>query len=422
MISGVNKKNQIELSDYDYKADIAQRIALSRLSQDDIILLDEIVFGPLKVAISDLGSGVEMDALARMENLGLYRIEGGYLIVDKEERRRFEIVQERYSEEGPHLGYVRSLFSKVPIGQLLNWFVIPRASSDIFMSIVEKYLSTPRHYERLILEIEFDDTRFKKVLDLLFANDGAPISFDRVKAILGVTEEELHEMVLHLEFNLLAFLVYRDGEQCIAPLAEWTDYLKRKRALLPMTTQGSIHARTKSHAVELAEALEKIDNCEGCSPQLISELLDLDFLTLMGEEVAITADGKMFLEKGRDEQALYLLRYPYLFWREGGSLGADSARRSVERSLEALKHGEWVDFGRFVESIDVPLKGHPPIELVKRGARWGYSRPIYSPEERQEVAAYIEERLGKLGLVEVGDHDGSVGIRLTPLGCKFISQ
>ena len=47
-------KNKVHLPDYDYKKDIQNRILISQLTHNDILILEEILYRPSTIPVSDL--------------------------------------------------------------------------------------------------------------------------------------------------------------------------------------------------------------------------------------------------------------------------------------------------------------------------------------------------------------------------------
>ena len=125
--------------------------------------------------MSDLEDCLECDqstlksALDTFSRIGLTMRQADLLFIDKELRKYFEFHIAKFSDNfEPSFESLQGLLNKVPISVLPTWYSIPRTSDNIFASIVEKYLITPKVYESYLHELTFDDPIINKLLPTCF--------------------------------------------------------------------------------------------------------------------------------------------------------------------------------------------------------------------------------------------------------------
>ena len=137
------RKNKVNLEDYDWQADIQNRLMLSNLKGYEFDALEEILFGPPKRSIEDLADDLSVDtktllsALDKFKDSGLFQLKDNNLILNKEKRKYFESQIAKFeSNFVPGMEYLQSLLKKVPYHILLTWYPIPRTADNIFEAIV----------------------------------------------------------------------------------------------------------------------------------------------------------------------------------------------------------------------------------------------------------------------------------------------
>ena len=54
------KKNKVNLSDYDFQQDIKNRVFFSSITKQELEVLEEILFSPLKFAKAELSRNLEI--------------------------------------------------------------------------------------------------------------------------------------------------------------------------------------------------------------------------------------------------------------------------------------------------------------------------------------------------------------------------
>ena len=161
----VIKKNKVLLSDYDYKRDIESRLLLSRFTETEYAVLEEILYSSIRAPLSKIAKNIDLseaetaDILQKFVKTGLIAFEDDFMVVvDKEMRKYFEVEAEKFEESfRPGMEFLQHLLKKVSIHILPQWYAIPRTSDNIFESIVEKYLQTPQIFQRHLLDLNFEN-------------------------------------------------------------------------------------------------------------------------------------------------------------------------------------------------------------------------------------------------------------------------
>src|SRR6266404_2476283 len=104
MFGLVNRKNKINIADYSYKKDIANRLFLTELSSKHVEVLQELLFLPTRCLVSDLAKQVsctaaELDAIIESFcTIGLASRHEETLLIDKELRKYFEFHLEKFTD------------------------------------------------------------------------------------------------------------------------------------------------------------------------------------------------------------------------------------------------------------------------------------------------------------------------------------
>lgn len=472
----LSKKNRINLSDYDYEKDIKNRILMANFTSFQIEVLQEILYGSLKIPLTRLIDNLETDqeslfqALEALRETDLFYLEDGAIIVDKEVRKYFDLQIEKFDEDFlPDMSFLQSTLRKVPIQVLPIWYMVPRTSNNIFSSIVERYLLTPQVYERYLMELNFSDPTLMQIVDDIFEAKDRRVTAGYLKEKYELSEEQFQEYIIFLEFNLICCLSYRQENdryiQVVSALEEWHQYLLFKNKTDPKSIDASEKIITKRKTyfyfikdmtlilkailhkpLDLLSSINErdyllpdktihflIENCEGITTENEDDVLAwqlyfsrvIEKICVIGlahrheEMLCPQRHAPDWLNMSLEDQALYLYRHP-----ENRSLGLeysqqiDSERnvREVEKSLENLKDKEWVYVDEFLHSVTSPIGGALPVTLSKKGGKWAYSLPTYSEEEKQFIHDVIVHRLAESGFVAIGTHQGRDCMMVTKFG------
>ncbi len=372
------RKNKINLSDYNSKQDIENRILISDFSTADLKVLEEILFSPLKISLKKLARSLQipekelLTILHKLAASNLLSIQDDSITVDKEIRKGFEFQIQRFDADfKPDMEFLQGLLRKVPIHLLPIWYAIPRSSNNIFESIVEKYLLTPQIYQRYLNELNFNDCvgpgisqAARGIMTDLFKSPDYLLSSSDVIAKYNLTRSNFEEVMLLLEFHFVCTIHYAKEEEhwheIITPFYEWHQYLRFVQA-------------TKAPIIEPS----KISN---------PKKIDADKKVLYRHSINITSERHI---------------------------------RDAEKSLQRVMHGGWILFDHFIQGAVVPLNVDSIATLKKGGNHWKYTLPVYSEAEKKMIHTAIFTTLFEGGMVEIGTCEGKDCFAVTPFGRLF---
>lgn len=446
-------KTQISLSDYSYRRDIEHRLLISHLTVFEVEVLKEILHDSLTISIDHLSEnlGVSpkklipvLDTLSRTK---LFKRDNLTLKVDKEIRKYYESQMEKFEDDfEPNLEFLQSLLSNVPLHVLLLWYTIPRTSDNIFASIIEQCLLTPRTYRQYLLELQFADPIVHLIIEDLYKAPNYKLNSDEIITKYQLTRERFEEYLLLLEYNLVCCLSYNrigdEWQEVVTPFSEWLEYLLFEKNSHPqyLKNNDSIQlacANEYGFIEDLAKVLitcqqnnlpiNRVKKLNLTSPvhlkALEKKLYQLDFVKKSSKSVLIPSErGLIWASKPRSERITSLAVNPLncVTSFDQSPLWNFRNVRLIEKSLRSLKPLEWVYLEDFLKGIHFPLGEREPITLRKRGKKWKYVIPEYNSEELEFVGRVIMERCFELGVVMIGQHNGQPCFYLTPFGNQFI--
>lgn len=382
MLSAANRKNKINIADYPYKKDISNRLFLTELSQVEVEVLQELLFQPSKCRISDLEDCIECDeaaltsALETFSRIGLTMRQADLLFIDKELRKYFEFHIAKFSDNfEPSFESLQGLLNRVPISVLPTWYSIPRTSDNIFASIVEKYLHTPKIYESYVNELTFDDPIVNKIIADVFSSPNFVVETSTIRDRYKLSREKLQEYLLLLEFHFVLVSGFKQGREVISPFAEWAEYLRfqKKNALKPLDKTA---VTTLKPAINVASLEEQ-------------------------------------------EEAMRLFRRTIEAWHTPWSEHIGFIEKSVfeiERALRIVPNNAWVSFDNFLAGLIAPIGHQPPVTLQTVGKKWRYALPNYSPKEKAFIELVVFDLLHNVGITATGTHEGNPCFMITPFG------
>lgn len=467
------RKNKVNLEDYDYQRDIHNRLMMATFTEQDLQVLEEILYGHPKTSISQLAQDLVIEETALVQVLhklaetGLFSIKDHAITLNKEMRKYFEAQLLKF-EDGfvPGMEYLQTLLRKVPFHVLLSWYPIPRTSNNIFDSLVEKYLLTPQIFQRYLMELNFGNPVISSIVaDVYNAQDFSMLGSE-LKKKYDLSHEEFEEILLHLEFNFVCCLTYKKvkgrWEQIVTPFYEWREYLKfvRNHKPLPVEDPASIQkyrnsdfafiedmtailTLTKSAPLHLA-----LDEQERWIPDKVSMKLLTKHLpkfnphlppTLWTDYLASIIHKLLFLKlckvdesslsaiDGADEwlslsvenRALAVYKHTLLKIEQedfSTEIATERTVREIEKTMTPVIHLDWLCFEDFMKSIAAPLSKDNKIMLKKVGKGWKYVLPTYTEEEARLIKKTILEWLFEAGLVSIGYCDEKPCFRVTPFG------
>lgn len=452
MVQSSTFKTQILLSDYSYRRDIEHRVLISNLSVFEVDVLKEILHETLTIHIDQLADnlGVSqkklipvLDSLSRTK---LFKRNDQILHVDKDLRKYYESQMEKFEVDFiPNLEFLQSMLNNVPVHVLLLWYTIPRSSDNIFASIVEQCLLTPKTYRSYLHELNFDDPVMHSIIQDLYKAPDYRLYSKEIIAKYQLTREKFEEYLLLLEYHLVCCLSYNkegdEWQEVVTPFSEWLEYLRFEKRSQPNVLKNPetvkvacesdfgfvedlttvIKTCQKSKNLE-----EEIANLNLTSPVHIKaleyKLFQLDFVKKSGKSIVPTERGLLWAAKSLQDRVSSLAVDPKnrISSYENSPLWNIRNVHLVEKTMRKLKPYEWVNLEEFLSGISVPIGNKDSIRLEKIGKKWKYILPEYSLDELEFFARIIMERCFELGLTKVGQQKGEPCFCLTQFGYHFI--
>ncbi len=453
------KKNKINLSDYDYEKDIEYRKLMAELSVFEVDVLTEIIHGSLQSSIEQICDYLESPldklypALEKLQELKLFTLKNNKIIVSKEMRKYYESQIPKFDDNfRADIEFIKSFLAKVPIHVLPTWYALPRTSDDIFASIIEKFLITPKIYQRYLDEISFDEPVLNSITDDVFSGPNHKISAAFVMDKYQLSRDKFEKYMLYLEFNLICCLSYNQVDdhwkEVITPFHEWREFLSFTHNNFPKGIESPLEVvRTHSHdfgfildmSVLLKKAIEtpltvKQSNAKFSLPQSISDaifsrnlpenysslliqmLSTLKLIEIKNDRIIPRNIANAWLEKHLQEQAIAVYRYGA---HQGTAIPGgyiDRDLREIEQCLKGLMNKGWIYFSDFIKSCCAPIGDNGPVMLIKKGKRWKYRLPSYSENDKLKIHQYIFQTLFAAGFVATGTHHEKECFSITPFG------
>ncbi|MEC7839558.1 MAG: hypothetical protein VX777_05930 [Chlamydiota bacterium] len=446
MYTGQSRKNKIHLTDYDFESDISRRLFLNQLNLFEIEVFREVIFNSLKFPLSELAQSLETSndkirkALEKIEPTNLFQIENDNILVNKELRKYFETQIERFdSDFTPDIDFFHSLLHHVPIHILPTWFSIPKSSNDIFCSIVDKYLYSPKLFSKYLLELNFDDDRIPKIIDLIYQSPNLSMDVSELLEHFPMSRDELEVIILTLEFHCVCCLNYiSEGDnwkQVVEPFSEWRQYQQTIRSSLcsPIENQDAVEIFREgdfpfaqdlnSILIEISESplsLEKI--CarfgEQYANQLVNKIVSLKIGYIKNNQLHETENTVFWKDKPVQEKAMSLYFSTIHFYRKklNENNYTDRDIREVEKSLKPIMGKGWILLNDFIFSMIAPLGDCDEVTLCKKGRQWMYSLPDYSEDQIAFITSIVENHLFESGIVCLGTYGKEKCLCVTPFG------
>jgi len=382
MLGVINRKNKINITDYPYKRDITNRLFLADLTAFDIHILQEMLFHPSKIQLAELAESASCSVeeltktLNTFSRVGFTMKEGNTLFVDKELRKYFEFHIAKFSKNfEPSFEYLQGLLNKVPISVLPTWYSIPRTSDNIFSSIVEKYLLTPKVYENYLAEVTFSDPLIQHIIRDVFASSELAIPASELCDRYRIPKDKFQEYMLLLEFHFVLVSSFKNRQEVISPFHEWREYL--------------LHQRQRK-AIAIAS-----------------------------EKVVTTQPAIQVSTIRKQEEAMKLFRQTIDLWQSEWSQTLSSVERSVyeiEKAMRAIAEEAWILVDDFIASMICPIGKQEPVQLQRIGKKWRYVLPSYSEKERRFIKMVICDLLHQVGITAVGIVEDQPCFKITPFG------
>lgn len=446
------RKNKINLSDYNSHQDIESKILLSECSSFEFEVLEAILFSSLKIATAKLAHSLDVSeealkpVLEKLARTNLLEIQGNLLLVDKERRKYFEFQICRFEKDfKQNMDFLQGLLKMVPIHILPVWYSIPRSSNNIFESIVEKYLFSPQIYERYLEEVEALDPVYSKILKDLFSSENLQIPSSVLIAKHGLTRFEFEEVMLQLEFRFVAFVCYRpDGNQWqewVVPFYEWQQHLLfLKNTQPPPIIEGNQRVSCKRNApfaflkdMEIAlELLKKNPLTPDSSlaphfglseedPFTHSYIMKL-FEKLVLIRLAAYREGSFVaLDGGTDWLSLSYENRAVALYRHPQNRPADISERQAREAEKIVKrviHGKCVLLDDLLTGSLVFLSDDPTDKRPNKN----WLPPKYNESEKSLIKTVLLDSLFECGMVLPGIYEGRDCLAVTPFGKTFFED
>lgn len=473
-----HRKNKVNLEDYDYQKDIQNRLLISQLNQNELEILEEIIYSPTQFPISKLARQLDrapneiIETLMKLSKTNLFKLEGEQVVVDKEMRKYFESQMIKFEENfTPGMEFLQTLLKKVPIHILPNWYPIPRTSNNIFESLIEKYLRTPQTFQRYLSELSFGDDMLNNIVTDLFNSPNYKIYSEELRKKYNLTQEEFEKHLLYLEFNFICCLVFeKQGNEWLEVVTlfqEWKDYLnfvkqtepkqieekteiKRMRPDDFSFTQDMSTLLTLAHThnffiqldnkerwipeKKIADQIEKI--CKGFDRKtdegdnfykdyvnrLIRKLTFLKLAKIEKGHFIPTQDAFEWLKLPIENRSLNSYKMTlnrYTFSEFPQEICTERNIHEIENSLTRIISSGWVFLDDFLKGIIAPISENSKMVLKKTGRYWKYTLPDYSKEEKLLIQKIVFDWLFEGGMIATGFFKSKPCLQITPFGKKM---
>lgn len=456
-----NKKHKIYLPDYDFRSDIQRRIFLSELSMFEFGVLEEILFSPLRISFEQFLNAADcskeqlMPILQKLQRVNLLILQDDKIVVDKEVRRYFEVDLIRFSPDcKPGMELIQNLLKKIPIHHLLNWYAIPRASDNIFESIVEKYLLTPQIFQKHLQEIQTLDPLMDKIIQDLFTSPDWKICSTDLIQKYNLSREKFEELSLLLEFQFVACLVYEKSEdhwvEWLTPFYEWRQYLQHLKNIKPISLDfreqvQPIKQEDFAFIQDMNDVLKLAQEAPLCLTQIKSLYVNslfapdpyeyctciLQKIYLMGfgeskeNYLHVLPSAQEWLPMKPQDQASYLYRHPLnrpMNPQFSDCLLTDKNMREIEKMIQQVPDGTWIVLEEFFKGIIISFKDPFPVLLKQVGKHWKYVFSTQNELELEFTKKVVLHWLFELGITKIGLWQGKDCFTVTSFGRSFFED
>lgn len=461
------KRNRVNLADYDFESDIANRILLSTFTEKDFIVLEEILYSPIhftieKLALNlDFTTEVVLETIEKLAETKLLSFEKNSLTVNKEKRKYFETQIEKFEDDFfPGMEFLQNLLKRPPIDLLPIWYHIPRSSNNIFESLIEKYLQTPQIFQRYLLEFMTGEDLISLVLMKVYESPSLTVSFSDLMEMFNLSHQELTEIAIYLEFSLVAVTRYikQDNQwtEVLSPFKEWYNYQMFLTGCTPSPVKNidqieiyreseyafvedmkKILLLAQSNPLEVSfdRSLDQYVILQKSAPIVIAQLKltspntsyinrlinKLFILGLAKAENTLfkpTPPSEDWMATPTEQRAHITFKHPHNFvaMQKNSPLTTPRSILEIEKSMSTISKLGWVYFDEFIKGSQIVLNDEQKIILKPTGREWQYAIPSYTKEEETFIRAIVLEWLFEGGIVQTGIHNGKDTLRLTPLG------
>lgn len=434
------KKTKICLADYPYAKDIENRLLMADFSVFDVILLEEILDGSLNAHISDIAQSLEatqedtISCLEKLSKTGLLKINGPKILIEKDMRKYFEAQISKFDPNfSAGIDYIKSLLKKVPIDVLPTWYQLPRTSDDIFESIIEKFLLTPKIFFRHLEDIAIEIPLFTSIWQDLMQAEDFTISAKDLCAKYNLTRHYFEELMLLLEFNFACCITYKkecdNWIEVVSPFAEWKrylNYLNETKIKTSLDDKQIKKCNQKTFIDELSTLLKQVKvkpiSVNAIEKPMTERLLQLRLVENKGSFLHPLDVIDSFLSMNEDQKSHLLHRTSILTNEETSPFYIEKHLREIEKNLSNFTRTGWIFFDDFIKACTACIGSQQEISLKKVGRQWEYYLPNYNLEEVAFIRELIFERLTEAGTVEAGVFHDKDCFQVTDFGHKILSR
>ena len=465
-----NTPCKVVLEDFDFKRDLKLRLVMEKLSTIEMAVLEEILYSPLKVSIDELCNNTDVpssnieEILEHLKPLNLFAVREKFLLVDKEMRRYYEILIEKFADDfTPDLDYFKEILKLVPIHCLVSWFHIPRTSNNIFTSILEKHFKTPKMYGRYLKDTLSEDTGLRAIHAYVANSPTGKIPAKEILVHFSLTEEELEEKILFLEYHYILSSSYapHNGkfEKYLSEFAEWKDHKDHTRGIPSeekyinedevnaLASEEFSFIRDMSLMLEIADKMDlkikynqkeelfflenTLDENAGFSnntahylARVINKNLLLGLIVIEDDVLRQTSPASKWLATPLRQRTLITFKHPHNSLSHKCDFSFRRHDRNiieVQKALSLIRSDEWIFFNEFMEDHLYRTNSLKQPELKKVGRAWKYSAPAYDEEEIAFIKMVILDWLFESGMIIPGTHGGKECFKVTSLGYELYS-
>lgn len=428
------RKHKVELSDYDFQRDVATRLFFANLTEFQKNIIEEIVNSSVKCSIKQIASTLETDVtslqpfLAQLESFDLHKIQGDQLLVNKEVRKYFAYEVEKFSPSfEPDMLHLQALLNKVPIHTLPQWYAIPRATDNIFHSIIERYFHTPKTYRKHMEDMAVDCPQLFQIYQMICQSPDLSVSAECLMKKFHWTQEQFEKVMLEFEYNLCGSLCYKkDGDlwkEYATLYHEWKLLTHFKTSQLPPSLGSDSYTRKHASDFSFIEELTKLSHCLVDDDKIDRSSPWQQLLLETASDLNIPENPMLWIRKTKQEQCASVYKMLLNKSRVSSGKFAEKDLREVEKYLKIVAPRGWICFDDFMKGFTGPVRSHAPIELHKKGKKWRYRVPEHTDEDRNVVHMIVTDFLWKAGIVALGScEDGKECFAVTPYGRMSLGE
>ncbi len=448
------RKNKIHLADFGFQKEIDNRRLLAQMSSLEAEILEEIFFSSsklslLKISRKFMTTPEKMKKLMqKFEDIQLLSIDDDLILVDKHPRKNLELYMQRFENEfEPDVEYLLSTLKTLPIHLLPVWYAIPRTSSDIFQSIIDKYLKTPYIYKRYLENLCFENASIQTICSMLLESNNLKLELKKIEETLSLSEEEMAKLLLYLEYSMICSVIYKDKIPFLCFYKEWKDYLLATRKSNPISSvlpsssftdpfafvthmeavvdfveKKAIKVFCQQNEILIPESLAKplFTQYPEISKHLVSvvhKLIKLQLINVIDDHLYPSKNLKAWKKLNKEEKALHLYRTSEPKYK--ATYPIEKILRDVESNLMRLCHDSWISMKDFL-ALSLIGFSQEDLQLQQKGKNWSYKIPVYHKEEQNFIHNVIENYYFESGIVVLGTHENTRCFTLTSFGKKFL--